>query len=71
MRAQLIPATDDPELDARRTERVAWHHYVALSRSLAEMPLSPPKRRHEALKRVEKAKADFAVAWKRLEGATQ
>ena len=61
--------TGDSEQDARRKERIAWVHYLQVSRSLADTPLN--WRVNAARERVEAAKAEFAQAWRALDGVRQ
>jgi hypothetical protein len=64
----LFHRTGDSEQDARRRERIAWVHYLQMQRSLAD---TPPHRADAARARVATAKADFARAWRALDGATR
>lgn len=58
--------TGDADEDMRRAERIAWCHYLRVSKTLASMPLTSTNL-GQSRKRVEVAKADFARAWRALD----
>jgi hypothetical protein len=60
----------DPEQYVRRWEHLAYQHWVRASQSLANMPIDR-RATDAARKRVEAAKADFAQAWRALDGVTR
>jgi hypothetical protein len=61
-------AEDDDEQYARRWELLAWQHYLRSARVLANTPVNAAS---DARKRVEAAKAEFAQAWRALDGETR
>lgn len=64
----LFFRTGDREQDLRRHERIAWLHYLRVSKTLADTSLTnawAPRQRVEA------AKADFAKAWRALDAVIQ
>jgi hypothetical protein len=62
--------TGDAEQDARRKERIAWVHYQRMARSLADTPLTAGDSARTRAS-VQAAKADFAQAWRALDGVIQ
>jgi hypothetical protein len=58
----------DPEQYARRREHLAWQHYLRSARVLANTPIRDA---WDARMRVEAAKAEFAEAWRALDGVIQ
>jgi len=63
-----IHLTDDPEQYARRREHLAWQHYLRSAKVLANTPIAAA---WDARRRVEAAKAEFAEAWRALDGVIQ
>lgn len=64
----LVHPSGDHEQDARRFERIAWLHYLRMSRSLADTPVT---RADAARQRVAAARAEYARAFHALEEVIQ
>lgn len=66
----LFYRTGDNEEDLRRAERIAWCHYLRVSKTLTEMPLTSSNL-WQSRQCVERAKAAFAQAWRALDEVIQ
>jgi hypothetical protein len=65
-----IHLTGDAEQYARRRELLAWQHYLRMSRSLADKPLTAGDL-SRSRSSVQAAKAEFAQAWRALDEVIQ
>jgi hypothetical protein len=66
----LFYRTGDPVEDMRRTEHIAWGHYLSTAKTLADLPLNSGNI-WQTRRRLQAAKARFAQAWRALDEVAQ